>query len=534
VAQKRCLSIQVIALLAAVPLRTTNAHADVNAVAAAEEQRFDVSEFRVLGNTTLSNVSIEKAVYPFLGTSRTFADVESARATLERSYHDAGYSTVVVDIPEQTVTDGVVRLRVTEGRLDQVRVTGARYFSNGRIRAALPALASGSVPALPEVQAQLAALNRATPDRVIVPVLRAGRTPGTVDVELKVSDELPLHGGLEFNDRYTADTSKLRLNASISYTNLFRRQHSLSLQYQTAPENTKDVKAIVGSYVFRAPAWENTTFALYAVDSRSDLAVLGTLAVIGNGNIYGFRAIRALPQHAGFVHQLTYGLDYKDFLENIRLADDQTLVTPIHYLNWSLAYTATLENERSTSSFNLAANFGVRGLVNDTREFADKRFKAQPNYFYLRGAAQRLQRLPWELQAVGRLSAQIAPDPLVSNEQFSIGGADTVRGYPESSQLGDFGWNATFELRSTSLSRALHLPHDTTYLLVFLDAGRVEIHDPLPSQVARVDLASWGLGVRAGAWHGFDLALDWAQALQDAGAIERGDQRTQFSFKYGF
>jgi hypothetical protein len=40
--------------------------------------------------------------------------------------------------------------------------------------------------------------------------------------------------------------------------------------------------------------------------------------------------------------------------------------------------------------------------------------------------------------------------------------------------------------------------------------------------------------VRAGAWHGFDLALDWAQALQDAGAIERGDQRTQFSFKYGF
>jgi hemolysin activation/secretion protein len=524
----------VIGLLAVVDLQPALAQPAGNSGESAAEQRFDVYEIRILGNTTLSNVTIEKAVYPFLGAGKTIADVESAREALERSYHDAGYGTVVVDIPEQTVSGGIVRLKVTEGRVDRVRITGARYFSNGQIRAALPALASGSVPALPQVQGQLAAVNRATPDRVVVPVLKAGRTPGTVDVELKVSDELPLHGSLELNDRYTQDTSKLRASASLSYTNLFRRQHSLSVTYQTSPQNSKDVKAFVGSYVFRVSTWDNTTFALYAVDSKSDVAVLGTLAVIGNGNIYGFRAIRALPQHAAFSQQFTYGLDYKDFLESIQLQVAQSVVTPIHYINWLLSYSGTFANERSTTNFNVGANFGVRGLVNDTQEFADKRFKARPNYFYLRATAQQMHRLPWDLQAFGRLSGQAASGPLVSNEQFSIGGADTVRGYPESSQLGDNGWNATLELRSTSIARLLQLPRDTTYLFAFVDAGRVEFIDPLPSQIARFDLASWGLGMRAGTWHGFDLALDWAKALKDAADVESGDERTHFSFKYGF
>src|SRR3974390_1653095 len=104
------------------------------AKASAEAEKFNIWEFRVLGNTQLSAPEIERVVYPFLGAGKLFETVEAARAALEKYYHDRGYGTVFVDIPEQDVADGVVRLRVTEGRLAHVRLTGARYMSGRIIR----------------------------------------------------------------------------------------------------------------------------------------------------------------------------------------------------------------------------------------------------------------------------------------------------------------------------------------------------------------------------------------------------------------
>jgi hemolysin activation/secretion protein len=501
---------------------------------AAEQSAFDVLEYRVLGNSTLPAVEVERAVYPFLGPGKTFGDVESARQNLETAYRAAGYATVFVDIPEQQVDEGIVRLRVTEGRVDRVRVTGAQYFSNKSIRAAVPGLARGDVPKLAEVQEQLSALNAGSRDRAIVPVLKAGRTPGSVDVELQVEDKLPLHASLELNDRYTADTSRLRLTASFSYDNLFQRQHSLSFQYQTAPEEPSDSRAIVGSYVFRVPTWDQTVFALYAVDSKSDIAALGTLSVLGTGNIFGMRAIRALPAQPDYVHSFTFGLDYKDFLEDIRLEQDEGLVTPIRYIDWSAAYTGTLRTESTMTTFNVGANFGIRGLVNDSDEFADKRFLARPNYVYFRGGVQHLLRLPLHMQAFVRVSGQFAVSPLVSNEQFIIGGADTVRGYLESSHLGDYGATETFELRNDWLSQLLQMPAGSAYVMAFVDAGQVAVLEPLPSQVSRYSLASWGLGLRIGGWHGAELAVDFARALRDSSSVRAGEDRAHFTFRYAF
>ena len=88
---------------------------------------FDLAELRVLGNNTLEAKVIEAAVYPFTGPGKHMADVEAARAALERAYHDHGFGTVFVDIPEQTVDRGIVRLHVTEGRLRQVGFWGGRF-----------------------------------------------------------------------------------------------------------------------------------------------------------------------------------------------------------------------------------------------------------------------------------------------------------------------------------------------------------------------------------------------------------------------
>ncbi|HKJ09062.1 MAG TPA: POTRA domain-containing protein, partial [Gammaproteobacteria bacterium] len=227
-------------------------------------QHFDIWEYDVEGNTILDTEDVERAVYPFLGPKHTIKDVEKARKRLQSLYRKAGYPTVLVNIPEQDVVGGVVRLTVTQGKVEQVQVKGSRYFSLGRIRKALPALAKGQVPYLPDVQKQLTALNKATSDRQVTPVLRAGSTPGTLDVVLKVKDKLPLHGSVALDNENSAGTKPLRLSASVSYDNLWQRQHSFSFQYQTAPQDTSQVQVLAGTYVMPLDGTDDK-LAFYAV-----------------------------------------------------------------------------------------------------------------------------------------------------------------------------------------------------------------------------------------------------------------------------
>ena len=81
---------------------------------AAPLQHFDIDDFAVDGADKLPEIDLEEAVYPFLGPNRTSDDVEKARAALEKAYHDKGYQTVSVAVPQQNVQSKVVTLKVTE------------------------------------------------------------------------------------------------------------------------------------------------------------------------------------------------------------------------------------------------------------------------------------------------------------------------------------------------------------------------------------------------------------------------------------
>lgn len=504
---------------------------------AAEEERFDVWEYRVLGNTVLAPAEIEAAVYPQLGPGRSLADVEAVRTTLEKLYRDRGYGTVFVDIPEQTVDSGIVRIKVTEGRLARVRITGARYFSNGRIREALPALQRGEVVQLPQLQQQLMELNRRSTDRQVTPVLRAGRTPGTVDIDLKVQDELPVHGGTEINNAYTANTSQTRASVNLSFDNLYQSFHRLMLQYQTSPEDVDETQVLAATYI--APLGRNgNLLAMYAIDTNSDFATigsLGSLSVLGNGRIYGARFITPLPEAGGYFHSVTLESDFKDFADTITQPDGSADTSPIRYMHWSIQYSGSLRTEHTLTAFNMGPGFGIRGLGNSPEEFEYKRFKAKADYFYLRAEAQHERPLLWGTRAFVRAAGQFATDPLISNEQFAVGGADSVRGYLESDEMGDNGAHGTFELRSPQLIHWDQLQQ--FYAFAFHDAGVLGILEPLTvdgEKVSRKHLRSWGVGLRLNAFEGLEADLAWAYPLHETEDTERGDSRLHFRVHYGF
>jgi hemolysin activation/secretion protein len=507
------------------------------ATATAAENRFDILEYRVEGNSVLSALAIEQAVYPHLGPAREFKDAEAARAALEKAYQSGGYLSVTVNLPEQKVSAGVVRLQVVEGQVERLRVSGARYYSLGEIKAGTPELAEGKVPYFPEVQKQLTAVNSSA-ERRVTPLLRPGRTPGKLEVDLKVEDEAPVHGSVELNNKQSPSTSELRFEASLRYENLFQKQHSASINYVLSPQETDEVNVISGFYT--VPLAGSRSLTLYAVHSESNVVSTDS-TVIGNGDVFGLRFSRPLPvagSTSGFFHSLSAGFDYKDFSETQNVLGADEKVSPVTYLPFTAQYTLGSAANGQSWVGNLSAVMNLRGLMDqrvdcvgtDADQFDCRRSGARSDFSYLRG--DLTYTTAWhDWQSQFRFAFQATTQPLISNEQFLAGGADTVRGYPEGEAAGDTGWRQGIEVRSPALAKVGNTP---LYGIAFLESASLRLNDALPGQTSKFNLASVGLGLRLNGSKGLLLNMDLGHALTDGPSTAKGDKRAHVRLGYQF
>ena len=510
----------------AIALAVTRPHAQE-----AAKQRFDIHEFQVEGNTVLGTEPIERAVYPFMGEGRDIDDVESARGALEKTYRDAGFGTVSIDIPPQKVVDGVVRLNVVQGTISRLRVVGSRYYSQDRIIELVPGLAEGRVPNLTEVQKQLALVNT-SPDERVTPLLRPGKSPGTTEVDLQVEDELPLHGGVEVNNGHAPNTTALRTTASLRYANLFQRGHTAGLQVQVSPQDTSQVKVFVGTY---SMPLDGGTLLLSAVKSDSSSFVGAGIGVFGSGKVFGARYVLPLASEdpAHLQQSLALGADYKDSDQSLALADGTGIDTPIHYVPFSLSYAATTIDSRGSSEYSAGIVFAVRDFGSRQQQFADKRYLAHSDFSLLKFSAARTQRLPGDTTLYGEIDGQLTNDPLVSNEQYVAGGAESLRGYLESTAVGDIALRGTIEFRTPNL-RPEKARLDFLQFRTFFDTAWLRTLAPLPGTRASYELSSYGLGLTARAKPGFMLRADLAWPMNSVGAQSAYQPRVQASASYQF
>lgn len=513
------------------------------AAAEAGAPRFDVWEYQVEGNTTLDNRIIEKTVYGFLGENKSLADVERARTALEKAYQAAGYSAAMVTIPEQDVNEGVVVLRVSEGTVDQLKVTGSRYFSPNAIKEKVPSLAEGKPLNMAKAQEELTKLAGENPDRQVTPLMRAGQTPGTIEVELEVKDELPLHGLVELNARNSINTTRLRLPVSLRYDNLWQLNHSASLQYQVSPEDTANVQVWSGTYVMPIE-WIDSRLAMYGIglDSQSDVTTVGTLNVVGNGNIFGARLVRPLPNAPEYLHSVSFGWDYKDFGQSIGPKGDNpgdTITTPISYSPFQVGYSGNLARQSGgLTQFNTELNFNFAGMGSSYQEFEARRPGATPNYVYLAGEARHQQPITHDVVLELRGSGQVANSPLINNEQLGAGGMLTVRGYHEVERLGDNGLMGSVEFWSPDLGdlglEGLEYLNDLRFL-AFTDAAQLWLNGPVgvgtPNQFG---LWSTGAGFRMRAFRNLNGEFFWEYPFIGTDYVKPGQQRIDFRVAYDF
>lgn len=502
----------------------------------------DILEFQVEGNTVLSAAAIERAVRPFLGPRRRVRDIQAARAALEKLYQDVGYLSVSVDVPVQRVdATGIVRLQVVEGKVDRLKVTGSRFTLPSDVRSTATEVREGAVPFFPRLQDQLAALS-ATPDRTVAPLLRPGRAPGTLEVELAVDDKLPLHGSVALNSKRSPQTKEGRVELFGRYDNLFQKRHSFGLGYIVSPQRRSDTEVLLANYGLPV-AKDGATATLSLTQSNSNLptTAAGGGAVIGRGSIVGLRYGQPLPRREGIFHFLSAGFDWKNFKETQQLLG-QEFEGPIRYLPFSLGYSAIFG---AATPWRLNANFVFASAAILRRDLAEpcdaiqidpvnfrlvtdqfecKRAGASGSFAHLRLDGERSFELGGGWRLLAGAETQLATRPLISNEQYTIGGIGSVRGYLESEASGDRGWRVRVQGATPNLSAARWKQVDLR-VVAFADAGGVELVDTLPGEKRNTALAGAGLGSDFSWTQRWRASVGYAVALKDGAVTKAGRGR---------
>ena len=256
----------------------------------------------------------------------------------------------------------------------------------------------------------------------------------------------------------------------------------------------------------------------YFVNSNSSVAAIGDVNVLGKGTTLGLRYVRPLSNTADESHSLTFGVDYKDIGEDVRTGSG-VISTPLRYLPFQVAYSGTFDHAPQTQTLlNLQVAAASRDILRRTNpdcpggevdQFACKRQGGDGSFATLKGDIRHAMPLGAS-GAAGtlhlRLGGQLASGPVPSAEQFTIGGAESIRGYLEAEGAGDRAVLGSVEWRSrdfsSSVSGWVQGPDATSrlftqsYALAFADVGRAYTEEPAAGQAARISLAGVGFGLR--------------------------------------
>jgi hemolysin activation/secretion protein len=373
----------------------------------------------------------------------------------------------------------------------------------------------------------------------VTPVLKAGEAAGTVDVDLKVDDRIPLHGSLEWNNYHTPGTPRQRMTARIGYENVWQREHRAALLYTFAPytgDEFHDVQVWVLTYGMPTPWSPRQNVFAYAAWSDTTSLLPSAINSLGKGFTSGLRYTLGLPlarfmPEIGFDHSLVAGVDYKS-VENALVQGSESIVTPIRYLPWTIGYQATAARTHSFTSLNASLDFHLAGTIDNggsKEDFQENRGGVRDTnvvdgtYAIYNVDFDTTIRLPALLTtlAQGRFvelpepevasleddwtlafnaAAQYANEPLVSLEQFPLGGRYSVRPYLEGERFGDHGYDMQIELRTRALERFLGgFLGEKLQLLAFYDRGEYWLRSVTENEGIDEEgvLQGVGVGVRA-------------------------------------
>ena len=502
-----------------------------------------VQGFEVQGNSLLSADTLAQRLLEFKGPS-TLQRLRDAAAAVQELYRRAGYGGVVAFLPEQALHDGVLRIRVVEGRLTRVDVADNKQFSTGNIRASLPTLVTGRTPDVRRIDAEIQLANE-NPAKTVQVLLQPGAEPGSIAAKVSVAEQPVQRFTARLDNTGSERTGRWRAALGWQHANVFDKDHVFGAELQTAPEHPSSVAVLSGSY--RAPLY-GPALAIDAYGAYSDVDAgkvgtpAGDLQFSGKGYVAGLRGSAYLPRYLNIDQRLVLGLEWRQYLNHCAIAGlpqgacgaagASVSVQPV-----SLTYTAqTVSDIRYGFSVGLHHNLGLGGSHGAAADFDAVRKGSTRAYTLLRGSGQVAVPVQgWGVLAA-RLQGQYSHQALVTGELFGIGGAQSVRGFEERELGGDAGAQMSVEVLSPLAGEWLPAlaGYDLRGLL-FADAGYVAKRqgDPCNAGRSHCKLGALGAGLRMN-WQALQLRLDAARAMNAGATTQKGDTRVHLALAYNF
>jgi hemolysin activation/secretion protein len=439
------------------------------------------------GARALPAETFEPIYHPYLNRTVSQRDLETIASGISDAYRKAGYHLSRAIIPPQDVQSGELRIQVVEGSISDIRVTGVDADRFG-VRTVL-------APILRERPSRLSTVERA--------LLLANDTPG-VRVADTALEEISSATG-EFRLIVKAETANIILgagtdNAGTHAVGPYQAYGGVAFNSYLLPG---DMVSLTGSTVPMRGGFDNMRYGRIGYDVPvADGVRLGASASQSKVN----------PTDA------TSLTDTSTITRSYELRGS---IVPWATRESSLAFTAALgvidstETEVTGVDFNdhiRTVTFGVNGKFHDTLEGwnflgafwrqglnamgatpADdpliSRDGATPNFSVLGYSYTRLQKITdaWSIKA--SFAGQFASGPLMSSQQFFLGGAGFGPGYFS----GDNGYAASAELRfdQNVTDKAVSDYIKAYQIYGFIDGGEAwNMHD------VKQRLSSAGIGLR--------------------------------------
>jgi hemolysin activation/secretion protein len=473
-----------------------------------------IKQFKVEGRTLLNPAIIHAIVSANENRELTFAEIQAVADLITAKYREAGYILANAFVPAQDVKDGVVVIKIIEGKVGKITVDGNKHYSKTFIEKHLASIMKD--PSLKEqtLERSLLILNEYQSLEVKA-ALQAGKEPGTTDITATVADKFPISFSLGYDNFGSNTTSKHRMSAALNIGNLITSGDQIMLRGTTGLDTLDINKLSYGRIEYLTPiGYDGTQLGFYHANSLykagEELTILG---IEGKARIYGLYISRPFIKTRQRTLSVKAGFQYKDVyeyrLDSLNSKDD----IRIFHIGLNYDYADGLYGRNIWS---IEYNMGIRDLLggagrNDT---GTSRLNADGQFNKFNIDAARVQKLPLYGYLVLKGSAQLSADELFVAEQFTIGGMGSVRGFKSALHSGDNGYSLTAEFAFSPLFPETKVLGqkigDTIKLALFADHGGVYRNKPQPGEDKDNFLTSLGAGLRLYAGKHLSFRIDYA------------------------
>ncbi len=467
------------------------------------KKKFFIKKITIVGNTILSPKSIKKIVREYENKVLTLDDLMGLAQKITALYASKGYVTSQAYVPPQKVKDETVIIKVMEGEYGKFDIEGARHTRKSIVEKRLKKK-PGAILDYNELRKDLLYLNE-NPDRTVKATMLRGEEPRTTDLEITVKDRSPVHVGYTINNVGNKSTGLWQNTYSLRDTGLFRYDDDLNIR--VVHSNTGNLRGIAGDYT--VPVNEFGTklgaaLSYFVVNinrnylSNIDPAYAGW-DIESTATTCSFYMRHPVFDFNWLSGQVDAGLDLKEARTEIQKVEESHDRLRIMKAGLTVEESdrwgrSVLRNELNMAPSNFLGSFAED---NDAPDHPDSANFLKYNFVF-----SRMNRLPFSAALLLNLEGQATNNPLFGSEQKRIGGAYTVRGYPEGEALGDYGINGSAEVRFPFyfIPKDFNIyginPRRTVQGVGFVDWGFVRPVSSSESGRSDENLAGTGFGLR--------------------------------------